>query len=362
MKKIIFTVSIMIFFACSNDDQFVLDGELVNSGDVKKIFLYEGGNVVDSAFLDENNKFRFRRTAPMPQFYDLKIGNNHYFFVLSNGEKVGFKANLEDPDGKYDISGSEISSKIKAFSEINMHYANISKKIEGEFQMRLGAEPDKEKEIREELLNKYKTNLTEFSQDVLAFSQRNIDNLAGFYAISSLDPVEYEQEMMAYADSIKNKFPQNAAVRDFVTHMAELKPLSIGNRAPDFELMNEKGKNVKLSDFRGQYTLVDFWASWCVPCREENPNIVSQYNIFKDRNFTVLGVSLDNNQAAWVKAIKDDKLTWIHVSDLQAWNSKAAELYKVSSIPASFLLDPEGVIIAKNLRGIALAEFLQKTL
>lgn len=362
MKRIIVAWSIIAFFACSNDDQFVLDGELINSRDVKKIFLYEGGNVVDSAFLNENNKFRFRRTAPTPQFYDLKIGDNRYFFVLSNGDKVSFKANLEDPDGNYEVRGSEISNRIKEFSEINTHYSNVSKTIEGEFQLRLGEEPSKEKEIREELLIKYKANLTNFSKDVLAFSSKNVDNLAGFYAISSLDPVEYEQEMMAYADSIKNRFPQNAAVRDFVTHMAELRPLSIGHKAPDFELMNEKGKNVKLSDFRGQYTLVDFWASWCIPCREENPNIVSQYHIFKDRNFTVLGVSLDNNQAAWVKAIKDDKLTWAHVSDLQAWNSKAAELYKVSSIPASFLLDPEGVIIAKNLRGKDLAEFLQKTL
>jgi len=362
MKKLIIALCAVALAACSNKDQFVLNGELSNNDAVKKVFLYEGGEVVDSAFLNDNNQFRFRRTAPIPQFYNLKIGDNNYFFVLTNGEDVNFKANLKDPNGNYEVKGSEISAKIRAFSEINTHYANISREIEGEFQTRLSKEPAKEKEIRDELFAKYKKNLDAFSTDVLDFSHKNIDNLAGFYAISSLDPSLYEQEMMVYADSIKDKFPKNAAVRDFVTHMAELKPLAVGQKAPDFELMNEKGKTVKLSDFKGKYTLVDFWASWCVPCREENPNIVKQYNVFKDKNFTILGVSLDNNQAAWLKAIKDDHLTWTHVSDLQAWNSKAAELYKISSIPASFLLNPEGVIVAKNLRGTELADFLEKTL
>lgn len=362
MKKIVWTLSIFVLVACSNKDQFVLNGVLTNNDQIKKVFLYEGGEIVDSAFLNDDNKFRFRRTAPIPQFYNLKVGENNYFFVLSNGEEVSFKANVKDPSGNYEVSGSETSNKIKEFSEINARYSIISREIEGEFQMRLKKEPSKEKEIRDELFVKYKDNLDKFSKEVLAFANRNVDNLAGFYAISSLDPSEYETEMMAYAAAIKDKFSKNAAVREFVTHMAELKPLTVGQKAPDFELMDTRGKTVKLSDFRGKYILVDFWASWCVPCREENPNIVKQFNIYKDKNFTILGVSLDNNQAAWLKAIKDDRLTWTHVSDLQAWNSKAAELYKVSSIPASFLLDPEGVIVAKNLRGQKLADFLEKTL
>lgn len=363
MKKVLIALSAALaLVACSNKDQFVLNGQLSNNDNVKKIFLYEGGEMVDSAFLNDKNQFRFRRTAPIPQFYNLKVGDNNYFFVLSNGEEVDFKANVKDPNGNYEIEGSETSSKIKAFSEINAHYASISREIEGEFQTRLNKEPGKENEIREELFAKYKKNMDSFSKEVLRFAHKNKDNLAGFYAISSLDPSEYETEMIAYADLIKDKFPKNKTVRDFVTHMAELKPLTVGQKAPDFELLDTKGKTVKLSDFRGKYTLVDFWASWCVPCRKENPNIVKQYKTYKDKNFAILGVSLDNNQAAWLKAIQDDHLTWTHVSDLQAWNSKAAELYKISSIPASFLLDPKGVIVAKNLRGEQLASFLEKTL
>jgi len=362
MKKLLFALGAVVLMACSNQDQFIINGALTNNDDVKKVLLLEGGEVVDSAFLNDNNQFRFRRTAPIAQFYSLKIGQRNYFLVLSNGEEVNFKANLKDPNGNYEVKGSPTSEKIKAFSEINTRYATISQEIEGEFQTRLSKEPAKEQEIRDELFAKYKKNLDDFSKEVLDFAHQNRDNLAGFYAINSLDPAEYEKEMIAYADGIKDKFPKNTTVREFITHMAELKPLTVGQKAPDFELLDPHGKTVKLSDFKGKYTLLDFWASWCAPCRAENPNIVKQYQAYKDKNFTILGVSLDNDQKAWIKAIQDDHLTWTHVSDLQAWNSKAAELYKISSIPASFLLDPNGVIVAKNLRGAALAAFLEKTL
>jgi len=363
MNKILLGLSLILLIACGNPDQFVINGKLSNiHKDIKKVFLYEGGELVDSAFLNEDAEFRFKRSTPSAQFYSLMVSDRNYFLVLQNGEKVDFSANLEDPKGDYQIEGSATSGKIKAFSEINAHYGAIFKEIEGEFQMQMAKRPADEDSIRKALLGKYQTNMDAFSKAVLDFANKNKDNLAGFYAINSLDPTNYEREMMAYAEAIKDKFPGNQAVNEFVAHMAELKPLSIGHKAPDFELMDPKGKTVKLSDFRGKYLLVDFWASWCVPCREENPNVVEQYQHYKDKNFTILGVSLDNDQAAWIKAIQDDHLDWTQVSDLQAWNSKAVELYKVSAIPASFLLDPDGVIIAKNLRGTALADFLKEKL
>lgn len=110
---------------------------------------------------------------------------------------------------------------------------------------------------------------------------------------------------------------------------------------------------------RGKYVLLDFWASWCAPCREENPNIVKQFNAFKDKGFTVLSVSLDDNKSDWLKAIKDDNLNWTHVSELKRWDGKVAMQYKIEGIPASFMLDPAGKIIAKNLRGDELSTFLK---
>lgn len=133
-------------------------------------------------------------------------------------------------------------------------------------------------------------------------------------------------------------------------------PTSIGSIAPDFTENDVNGKPVRLSDFRGKYVLLDFWASWCGPCRAENPNVVKVYNKYKDRNFTVLGVSLDQagKRDAWLAAIQHDGLPWTQVSDLEYWNSKAARLYNIRAIPQNFLIDPSGKIVAKNLRGEAL--------
>ena len=144
--------------------------------------------------------------------------------------------------------------------------------------------------------------------------------------------------------------------------MDKLKLLAVGQTAPDFEMASVDGKKIKLSQFRGQYVLLDFWASWCAPCRQENPNLVKQYHAFKDKGFTIFGVSLDANKDLWLKAIKDDKLTWTHVSELKQWDSNIVKLYSIEGIPMSFLLDKQGKIIGKNLRAEQLSELLTKTL
>ena len=149
------------------------------------------------------------------------------------------------------------------------------------------------------------------------------------------------------------KYKATSYGTDIKTKINAGRVTAIGKVAPDFEQPDTAGKIVKLSDLRGQYVLVDFWASWCVPCRAENPNVVKAYEKYHDKGFTVLGVSLDQpgRKEAWLKAIHQDHLTWMQVSDLQFWNNTVAKLYGINSIPQNFLLDKEGKIIARNIRG-----------
>jgi len=158
-------------------------------------------------------------------------------------------------------------------------------------------------------------------------------------------------------EALESQFAKNLS-----TAIARDKVGAIGSPAIDFTQTDTAGNNVSLSQFKGKYVLLDFWASWCRPCRMENPNVVAAYNTFKNKNFTVLSVSLDEKRESWLNAIKMDGLNWTHVSDLKYWSNDAARQYNIQSIPQNYLIDPNGVIIAKNLRGEALIAKLKELL
>lgn len=167
---------------------------------------------------------------------------------------------------------------------------------------------------------------------------------------------------LALLEEIGERFrkvkPNHPQVKPFLENLKRLKGVSIGSEAPEIALPTPAGPIMRLSDLRGKYVLIDFWASWCGPCRRENPNVIKTYANYKDKGFEIFGVSLDQEKSAWINAIAKDQLTWPHVSDLQYWNSVAAQAYQVSSIPMTFLLDPQGKVIAKGLRGDSLNQYL----
>jgi thiol-disulfide isomerase/thioredoxin len=195
---------------------------------------------------------------------------------------------------------------------------------------------------------------------VMQFAESNPSSVASAWALYFVSPLF--ENRIAELETAYGKLQSIAKKLVYVNQLEQFiakgKIGMVGSQALDFTQNDVDGKPVSLSSFKGKYVLVDFWASWCGPCRGENPNVVSAYERYKDKNFTVLGVSLDQSKPNWLKAIKDDNLTWTHISDLQYWNNSAARLYRIESIPTNLLIDPTGKIIGKNIRG----EELQKKL
>jgi peroxiredoxin len=166
----------------------------------------------------------------------------------------------------------------------------------------------------------------------------------------TLSKDRYFDVYIAVADKVRKAWPNLSYAKEFSDMVEKDKKLAVGQVAPEIALPSPTGEIVKLSSLRGKYVLIDFWAKWCRPCRAENPNVVKAYQTYKDKGFTVFGVSLDRNKEDWVKAIQEDNLTWTHVSDLKYFQSEAATLYNINAIPFSVLIDPKGIIVGKNLR------------
>lgn len=351
-------VSLTLVGCRGKGESFVIQGQILNASHVKTVVLYEGERVLDSVFLSENGKFRMVRKSSQPRLFSLKLGKVHYPIILQDGETLQFNADLASGDSVYEVSGSPLSAKIKRLHELDREKVAYEAALNEEFSL-LSASLDESitETLRAEFVEKFQAYMKEHTRKVMEFAE-NEENLAGFYAVSTLDPMYAEREIVAYAEKIKGKFDDNMLVRQFITQAEDLKRLAIGQPAPDFESLTANNRTVKLSDFRGKYLLLDFWASWCVPCREENPNIVRLFHRYADQGFTVLGVSLDGNPGSWLKAVEQDKLEWTNVSDLQAWKGEVVDLYRISAIPTSYILDPDGIIVAKDLRGKALEDFL----
>jgi peroxiredoxin len=369
MKKHLIYYSIilasLVIMSCKDKNAFTILGTVNNPGSLKQIYLMEADStqiaVVDSTNLSDQGKFQFKRKSPYPNLYKIRIGGSIFDLIAKNGDAIDFTTSLTDNTHAYQVTGSAESDKIKEFNRISNFYGDKNSKLAQEYQDKVQALGKPSDSLIKIYMPVFQKNLSLYSAEVLKFIHANNNSLAAYYAATSLDLTRYEPQLIAYADSIKGKFTDNPGVQHFIAQMTALKPLSIGHPAPDFTTGGIDGKPVKLSDYKGKYVMLDFWASWCGPCRQENPNVVKQYAIYKSLGLNILGISLDVDRGKWEQAVKADKLTWAHASDLKNFEGPTERLYHIEAIPSNFIINPEGIIVAKNITGTDLEEFLSKT-
>ncbi len=355
-------LTILIFalaaFSCqSAKDEYSIKGSIagVDKGKVYLQKIVEGQpKTVDSTNVTDG-KFSFKGKMGIPEFRVLRLNDREYFaqFFLDNANIT--VAAKKDSLRATKITGSPTNDVFKAYA------AEMDK---------LGKEM---RELQEKYQNAMSTGNTDAENKAKIDYQAMIDNNKVFTknfikehsnsVVSAFILIQLATQFESNdVEDMVNKFTPEIEKSEYVVKLKELvqeqKKTAIGAVAPDFTMNDTEGKPVSLSSFKGKIVLVDFWASWCGPCRQENPNVVNLYKQYHSKGFEILGVSLDRAKEEWLKAIKDDNLTWTHVSDLQFWQNAAARLYGVNSIPQSFLLDKDGKIIGKSLRGDQLAKKL----
>jgi peroxiredoxin len=370
MKKVIFLFLFAVtVLACQTKAEDRKDGFTV-TGKVKtpqkgKVILHilgkQGFQPVDSVALAKDNTYTIKGKTAEPRFYMLDFYDvQKVLVILNNGDNITVDVDGNNPNGAFTMKGSAEVEQLEKVVKVQNNFQAKAAALQADFQKAAAKKDDKAKSA---IQSKYFAMQKEQNEDLKKLIKAGGPTLASWYATNALNPEEEYAFLAPLAPAFEKAFPNSEYIKDFSAKIAQYKnAIQVGQQAPDITLNSPEGKAVSLSSLRGKYVLIDFWASWCGPCRQENPNVVKMYNRFKGKNFEIFGVSLDKEKDKWIQAIANDGLTWVHVSDLKFWNSAGAEAYGVRSIPATFLVDPQGVIVAKNLRGKELEDKLAQIL
>ncbi|MDR3184630.1 MAG: AhpC/TSA family protein [Prevotellaceae bacterium] len=374
MKKLLFFLAaVCLFSACGPQTNYTINGTAQNAEDGSTVTLLHFSDnatftTVDSTIL-QNGAFKFQGNAE-PDMYVLQVAGVHasfMFFITGEGEEMNVALNVDDMlhsditgspmNEQYiaytksrDLLDSAIEELVMAYSEKEEELKN-NKRIAAAEKKKLLDEAEAKVEAEYEVLDTKKAGLTK------TFVLDNAHNIAGVKTFLMTPYVLNADELATFVANMKDT--ESEVAKTVQNRLANLKNVATGNPFVDVELNNVNGEAVKLSSVagKGSYVLVDFWASWCGPCRRENPNVVAAYKQYHDKGFDVVGISRDKDKDAWLKAIADDGLTWTHLWDK---DSAAVKAYVVDFIPTTILLDKEGKIIARGLHGDTLLDKLKE--
>lgn len=375
MKKLLFCLTLLlplITFAQS-PQPFNVTGKLGSLNAELYLFYQLGSNKVLDSTKCVNGSFEFKGDLMYPSVALLIADHKNVGSAkleLGTADKLVFyidkgtiQVQSSDSVYKAQIIGSPINDQYKQLVAINDEIRNRTSKMMTD-EVKATAEKSTTNQ-QNEIQTKLKAIQTDYHNKLTTFIKQHPDSYLSLVSIETLGgPSPDPNELLPLLNGLSKDIQDTEMARSLKNALESMKSVEIGAMAPDFEEADTTGKPVRLSSFRGKYVLLDFWASWCGPCRQENPNVVKAYNRFKDKNFTIIGISLDKPDGgfAWLNAIKSDHLTWTQLSDLKFWNNAVAQLYFVQSIPKNFLIDPTGKIIAQDLRGDDLETKLEEVL
>lgn len=354
----IIIVALTALFSCGEsgsktDGMVKISGKLSNAPEgvvILSQFTDSRPKVLDTLEITKSGEFTYDLAVDSPTFYELNLNGKKSVRLALFKDNVELGYDFADTTS-LEIEGSQDSKEmVKIEAMMEKYQSNVNKLNEAYYEAMSKNDTEAIKQIQSEAMNLEGNQAEEVKKVIESMG----DSFSSLAAIGLLNPKNDFPFIDALVSRLNENYPNTPMILTMKVQLDELRPLSVGQVAPDFELPSPEGDMVKLSSLRGKYVMIDFWAAWCKPCRAENPNVVRLYNQYKDKGFEVFGVSLDRTREDWLKAIEDDGLTWPQVSDLKYFNSAAAELYQIEAIPATYLLDPDGKIIAKDLRGPAL--------